>query len=179
MDRDSWLIGRMKVGDEDAVEDFVRKYYSLILRYCRMHIVDAGDAEDAVQETFEKFFRSFDRYRHYGKAANYLYVIAGNVCKDHYRKPQLLPMDMLLEESSVPIERAEQRMTVRWAIGKLPDELRETAILYFCQELKQREIAKILQIGLPLVKYRIKRSRQLLTEYLREEETEDVVRETI
>ena len=29
---------------------------------------------------------------------------------------------------------------------KLPEEIRETAVLYFFQELKQREIAKLLHI---------------------------------
>lgn len=47
------------------------------------------------------------------------------------------------------------------------------SILQYChyhlQERKQREIAKILGIGLPLVKYRIRKARELLAQFLRKE----------
>ena len=86
MNSDSILIWRMKKGDEKSVDEFVRKYYDRILQYFRLRISDFGQAEDLTQETFEKFFRSFGEYRHYGKAINYLYVIAGNTCKDFYKK---------------------------------------------------------------------------------------------
>lgn len=86
MDSDFLLIQKMKNGDEQALESFVRKYYPMILQYCRLHIHDFGHAEDITQDTFERFFRTFEEYRHYGKAANYLYVIAANACKDYYKK---------------------------------------------------------------------------------------------
>ena len=49
---------------------------------------------------------------------------------------------------------------------KLPEEIRETAVLYFFQELKQREIAELLHIKLSLVKYRIGRAKELLMKEL-------------
>ncbi len=86
MDTDILLIQKMRMGDERAVELFVEKYFSRILRYCRSHIGDPSYAEDMTQETFVRFFRTLPQYRHYGKAANYLYAIASNVCSDYYRK---------------------------------------------------------------------------------------------
>lgn len=208
MDPDFLLIIRMKDGDEEAIEEFVRKYYPAVLRYCLLRIDDAGYAPDAVQETFERFFRNFARYRHFGKAANYLYVIAGNVCRDYYRNRREMAAgdaeevmrfqrrssetsnrwniakdgftsseadDSRQQENAVQEASAEMsasdadlRMDLRRAFAALPPELRETAILFFCQELKQREIAKILGIGLPLVKYRIRKAREQLQEMLRE-----------
>ncbi len=220
MDPDFLLVMRMKDGDDEAIEEFVRKYYPAVLRYCMLRIDDAGYALDAVQDTFERFFRNFARYRHYGKAVNYLYVIAGNVCRDYYRNRREVAAgaaeEVLLfrrrnsevsargyyeEEGSVspgtadsrlqakavqetPVEisspdsefcidsridlHADIRIDIRSAFAALPPELRETAILFFCQELKQREIAKILGIGLPLVKYRIRKAREQLQETLKE-----------
>ena len=52
----------------------------------------------------------------------------------------------------------------------VPEELREVAILSFFQELKQREIAELLQIKLSLVKYRIGRAKELLIKELEVEE---------
>ena len=48
----------------------------------------------------------------------------------------------------------------------MPEELREVAVLYFQQEQKQKDIARILGIGLPLVKYRIRKIREWMAEYL-------------
>ena len=166
MDADFLLIHRMKNGDDQAIDTFVRKYYPSILRYCHLHIKDHGYAEDMTQEVFAKFFRTLNQYQHYGKALNYLYVIAANVCRDHYQKTEEIPMDELPEQPSYEMDSLDLRYDVHTAIQKLPKELREVTILYFFQELKQKEIATILGIGLPLVKYRIKQAKELLAGYL-------------
>ena len=129
------------------------------------------------QDTFEKFFRSFAQYRHYGKAGNYLYVIAGNLCRDFYRKRTERAREILTEEllavqagsGEMPegeIERAQERLAVETAVDRLSPELKEVAILAFFQGRKQTEIARILGIGLPLVKYRIRRARECLAKAL-------------
>ena len=70
------------------------------------------------------------------------------------------------------MESLDLRMDVHMALEHLPQELREVTILYFFQEVRQKEIARILGIGLPLVKYRIKRAKELLTIYLGKENFE-------
>ena len=171
MDRDAIRIRRMKNGDEAALETFVREHYPAILRYCHLHIPDAGYAEDAAQEVFVRFFRTLQAYQHYGKAQNYLYVIAANLCRDFYRKPREIPIDELPEEPILEMEPLELRLDVREAIRQLPPELREIAILSFFQELKQKEIAQILGISIPLVKYRIRRAKELLAASLGKEKS--------
>lgn len=166
MDADLLLIHRMRNGDDQAIETFVRRYYPVILRYCRLHIRDSGDAQDMTQETFARFFRTLDRFQQYGKAANYLYVIAKNVCRDYYRKPAPLPMEELPEQPDPRMETLETQLDVRRVLEQMPEELREVTLLYFFQDLKQREIARILGIGLPLVKYRIRCAKDYLSEHL-------------
>ena len=167
MDPDLRLLQRMKQGDDEAIEAFVRKYYPQILQYCHYHIRDVHYAEDATQEVFARFFTSLDRYRHYGKAANYLYVIAGNLCKDHHRKRQELPMETLPD---APTQAdLDTRLDLERAFQALPQEIQPVAVLFFLQERKQGEIAKILGIGLPLVKYRVRKARELLADFLRKE----------
>lgn len=170
MDADFLLVHRMKNGETQAIEVFVRKYYPVILRYCRLHIKDAGYAEDMTQEVFARFFRTLNQYQHYGKALNYLYVTAANVCRDYHRKPAEIPVDDFPEQPVCEMEPLELRIDVHTALQKLPKELREVTILFFFQELKQKEIAKILGISLPLVKYRIKRAKELLAGFLGKEE---------
>lgn len=169
MDLDYLLVQRMRMGDEKALETFVTKYYPAILKYCRLHIDDHGYAEDMAQETFARFFRTLKQYRHYGKAANYLYVIASNACRDYYRQNREQPMEQLPEGPDERAESPETLVEVRAALDSLPDELREVAVLYFVQERKQKDIAAVLGISLPLVKYRVSRARELLAAYLGKE----------
>lgn len=168
MDGDFLLLYRMQNGDEQVIESFVQKYYPRILRYCYLHIRDSSIAEDLVQETFARFFRTLHQYQHYGKVANYLYVIAGNLCRDYYRRPEELPMGELPEPPDLRMDSLDLRMDVHMALDRLPQELKEVTVLYFFQEVRQKEIARILGIGLPLVKYRMKRAKELLALYLKE-----------
>jgi len=170
MDRYWLLIHRMRSGDDTAIATCVRQHYPVILRYCHLRLHDKSDAEDATQEVFARFFRTLDSYRHYGKAQNYLYVIAANICRDFYRKRSEISVEELPEEPILEMEPLDLRLDVQQALDKLPPELREVTILFFFQEVKQKEIAKILGIGLPLVKYRIKRAKELLAGYLGKEE---------
>ncbi len=159
MDRDFLLVQKMRMGDEKAIEIFVEKYYPRILSYCQVHIGDHGYAEDMTQETFERFFRSLKQYRHYGKAANYLYVIAANTCHDYHRKHKEIATETMPEQADTRADNAEERLDVQMAFKRLPEEVREVAVLYFLQEQKQKDNAVMLGIGLPLVKYRIRPAR--------------------
>lgn len=170
VDMDFFLVKKMRMGDEKAFEDFVTKYYPPILKYCQVHVKDDGYAEDMTQETFVRFFRTLRHYQHYGKVVNYLYVIARNVCNDYYRKKKEIPFEELPQVSDKHSENLDELITVRVALDILPEELKEVAVLFFVQEHKQKDIAKILGISLPLVKYRIRRAKKLLCDYLREEE---------
>lgn len=171
MDRDFLLIARMRLGDDRAIEEFVGKYYPMILRYCRLHTTNRCDAEDLTQETFEKFFRSLGQYQHRGKAANYLYTIAGNVCRDFYKKPKEVPLEGLSREMGTEPEADDAHLAVALALDALPPELREAAVLFYIQGLKQREIADLLHISLPLVKYRLGKAKAQLQQILSEEGT--------
>ena len=79
-------------------------------------------------------------------------------------------MEELPEQPDYSMNDLAEYMDVHHALNDLPFELREMAILFFFQQLRQKEIAKILGIGLPLVKYRIRKAKELLVLYLGEEE---------
>ena len=169
MDRDFLLVQKMRMGDEKAFDVFIGKYYSKILKYCQVHVDDLNYAEDMTQETFTKFFRTFNQYQHYGKAVNYLYVIASNVCKDYYKKKKEVLLEDLPERSDPSTENLDRNLDIRIALESLPKELREVAILFFIQEQRQKDIAQILGISLSLVKYRIRKVRELLSIYFGKE----------
>ena len=166
---DFLLVNQARNGEEDACAALVKKYYPSIYQFCRLHIYDSYEAEDLTQEVFISFFGSLHRYREYGKVKNYLYTIAGNLVKNYYKKRKDIPIDRLPENQDAcksDIEEIEKQREIEDAVKNLPDDIREVAILFFFQELKQREIADILHIKLSLVKYRIRCARDLLEEEL-------------
>ena len=161
MDADFLLIRKIEKGNEQAMDQFVLKHYPKIYQYCLLRVRDHGYAEDLTQETFLKFFQAFERYKHYGKALNYLYVIAGNLCKDHFRKEGRMEVYEMSEEIAVEhMGQVEKRMEIYEALDKLPEEIREVVILFFFQEISQKEIARMMGIKLSLVKYRVSKSCQ-------------------
>lgn len=173
MNADFLLIQRMKQGDEASFDVFVRKYYGEILNYCHYHCFDREYAEDLAQETFLHFFAKLSQYHYMGKTKNYLYTIAGNLCRDFYKKTKDIPIaqeELEKREASGSLDDVLEKLTVEEAVKSLPQDLREVIILYYFQELKIREIADVLQINMSLVKYRLTQAKKKLGQWMGEEE---------
>lgn len=186
MQQDYLLVRKMQNGDEEAMDFFVREYYPLILKYCRYHCPDKESAQDLTQETFARFFKNLSSYRYRGKTLNYLYTIARNLCIDLGRKNRESAAGDRPEtwgkmaacgmsgnygsagwaDAEGGTDGIEERISVEAALKKLPDELYEVVVLHYFQELSLREAAAVLQIGLPLAKYRIGKARERLRELL-------------
>lgn len=116
--------------------------------------------------SFCTIFAGLAAYEYQGKTKNYLYTIAGNLCGIFTERVGKFPWNQQVfeqeKEENGKLEKVAERLDMEQALRKLPEELREVLILYYFQELKLREIAKVLQIGLPLAKYRIKRAKEQL-----------------
>jgi RNA polymerase sigma factor (sigma-70 family) len=164
MTSDFVLQQKIKRGDSDAGGQLVRKYYTSIYQYCFLHIHE-DCAEDMAQDTFVRFLEALMGGTKIEKTKSYLYRIAGNVIKNYYKKKKELLYDELPEQPEDHMPETELRLDVERALNKLPEELKETAILFFFQELKQ-EIAELLNIKLSLVKYRVARIKEILSKEL-------------
>lgn len=170
MDVDFLLLMKMKQGEEDAFDKFIRKYYEEILKYCTYHCFDSEYARDLTQETFLRFFANLSAYQYCGKTKNYLYTIAGNLCKNYYKKKKEDVMDKEGLQAKAgaaadPFAGVLDQIEMQAALAGLSEEFREVLILYYFQELKLKEIAGVLGIGLPLVKYRMRQAKQQLKEF--------------
>ena len=150
---------------DQTIERLIRDCQTSLLRLCYVRLRDKTLAEDAVQETFLKAYRSFDRFRGESSEKTWLCKIAVNVCRDFERgawfrhTDRRITPDMLPEAADQP---AEKDIDLTLAIMNLPRKLRDTIILYYYQDLSTEEIAEALGIAQSSVSNRLKRGREKL-----------------
>ena len=70
---------------EIILERLIQENQVSLKRLCYLYLHDEDMAEDAVQETFLKMFRSMNDYRGDANERTYLTRIAINTCKDMLR----------------------------------------------------------------------------------------------
>lgn len=123
----------------------LEEQYDKIYRYCYFKVNQREIAEDITQETFLRFLESSD-YVNTGKAMQYLYTIARNLCVDEYRKRK---MELLNEE--VVDSNAEDdmitRVSVRMALAELDEADRELLLLRYVNEVPVSVICKLYGIS--------------------------------
>lgn len=158
-ERDIWL------------EQAMAQWEVPLLRTCYLLLRDAALAEDAVQETFIKAWRSYDSYRKEASDKTWLMRIAVNTCRDLQRSRWFIHMDRYvslsdLPEAAVPFEMPDDTLTQ--AILSLQRPLRQVITLRYFQGLTIQEVAEVLHIARSTVHYRLNKAERLLKSSLEE-----------
>jgi RNA polymerase sigma-70 factor (ECF subfamily) len=163
------LIQKIENGDTTCLDEIINFYYSDIFKYCLWHTPNRQTAEDAVQETFLKMIRYFDKYIHRGKFKSYIYKIASNVCTDIWRKNSAdsLPEDLPYMEYG--FEKTEADIYLKYLVQNLSEKYREIVLLRFAQNLSMREISEIQNIPLRTVQSRLRTALKQLKKVLKKE----------
>lgn len=162
-------IRKAQSGDVESMNRLFDRYYDAVYSYCYRHVKHKETAQDLTQEVFLRVCRTMGDYRHYGKFENFLYVIAGNLCKDYYKKRVVYSLDELeVPKTETGFARSEDQIVMEQAITALPELEREIVYLRFYQDLKIKDIAKILDLGLSTTKYHLKKAQEQLAQELAE-----------
>lgn len=164
---DRTLIKRILGGDKLAGEAFVTMHYARIYRLLHYLTGSAETAQDLAQQTFIQAWQGLARYQGSAKLSTWLHGIAYYVythwLRDHRNH---LPLDAVAE---LPDERGVfglDSLLVSAALAQLSNELRETFLLYYIQELSVVEVAEVLALPVGTVKSRLFTARQRLREQL-------------
>ena len=135
---DDELVEQIRLGNENAAEELIKRYYTAVLRYCRWHCANLEKAEDLTQETFLKLFNNLSGYKGRNKFKAYLYTIANHLCIDESRTARFYPIDdevNILHEDN-ELVRVEDRAEINYLLSFLSSEQREAVILRFGEQLE-------------------------------------------
>ena len=147
------------------LDEAITRWEKQLLRLCFAYLCDTALAEDAVQETFFKAWKSYDRFRGEAEEKTWLTRIAINTCKDLLKSAWARNTDRsvtpeLLPEGAVPFEERDD--TVTRAVMSLPPKLREATLLRWYQGLTLDEMVKVMRLPRSTVNYRLKKAKTML-----------------
>lgn len=169
-DHETDLMLRIKAGDAAALQELYRLYERPLFTYLYRLSGNRARAEDLLQETFLRVWRSAARYVPSAKVSTYLFHIAHNLFANdaaRRRESALPPADP--ESPADPgddLDRRDARFAVLKALKTLPEGERACLLLAEYQGLKYGEIAEILGIPEGTVKSRIFNALRRLREAL-------------
>ncbi len=150
---------------EERLISLMDQYEVALKRMCCVYLRDASLAEDAVQETFVKAYKSLDSFRGESDEKTWLMRIAINTCKDMRRASWFRYVDrnVTLESIPAPIsDRTFEQTELVMEVMRLPQKYLEVVLLHYYQGMTIREIAESLKIPHQTASSRLKRAREKL-----------------
>lgn len=136
-----------------------------LLRLCYMQLQDQALAEDAVQETFLKAYRSLDSFRGACSEKTWLTRIAINTCRDMRRSGWFRRVDRHITPEDLPetgdsFQEADEEITL--ALMNLSRRCREIVLLRYYQQMSIEEVAETLGVSASTVSTQLNRARKKL-----------------
>ena len=154
---------------EAVIRRMIAGHQTALLRLCYLYLHDVQLAEDAVQETFIKVYRTLDKFRGEASEKTWLTRIAMRTCCDMRRSFWFRRMDRRITPEMLPdqaSEADEDESALTLAVMNLPRREREVVLLYYYQDMNVNEIAGALGLTQPTVSYRLRRAREKLRKEL-------------
>ena len=148
----------------------VAEHGPTLYRMAYRMVGDRHEAEDIVQETFRSAWKSRRLFEPGRGDRAWLASILRRRAADHWRR-RPLPVFASDTQPEIGIEgddplRDGYTDEMQRALGRLPNELRESLLLVVVGELTHQETADLLGVPLGTVLSRVSRARRRLREYL-------------
>ncbi len=166
-------VARARAGEREAMsvlwESITPKLYGYLLNVVR----DSRLADDFLQETWLKAITNLPRFQARGvRFSAWLFAIARNVCREHWRKSlREVPLDLSEEKLSNHVtnhKSTEEKLLVEMMMRKFSEEDRDILRLRFIADLSYKEIACVMEISTVAARVRVHRAlgraRAILTQ---------------
>lgn len=171
---DAAVVRRVLAGEMEAYAILVARYRVRLGRFAGHMLGNREDAEDALQETFVRAYRSLARCDNPERFGAWLYQILANRCRTRWarrrrRNERVFVDDGALRMAAVEsrtLERLSFRDAVHRALAQLEPDAREAFLLKHVEELSYEEMAALTEVGVSALKMRVKRACERLREVL-------------
>ena len=151
----------------EVMETVVRTYGNALYRLCFVMLGNESDAEDAVQETFIKYMQRAPRFESTEHEKAWLITVASNQCRDTLRFRKRHPQ--IDSEYLQVLSTNSPDSGILEALMALPEKFRLVLTLYYVEEYRTDEIARMIGKTPSAVKMRLQKGRRLLEEIYRKE----------
>jgi RNA polymerase sigma-70 factor (ECF subfamily) len=149
--------------DEAAFRAFYARTSRALWGYLARATGDASLADDFVQEAFFRFLRADFQPESEEHAKNYLFRIATNLLRDHFRSPKRTELALNHDPSfEGPGQRLELRHDLRKALMALKPRERQLLWLGHVERFSHREIGGILGLKPASIRLLLFRARRKL-----------------
>ena len=155
----------------DDIERVLRVYGNLLFRTSLMILGNASDAEDVVQETMIKYMQKAPKFESDDHEKAWLLTVATNKCKDLLRFRMRHPVADIeqINEFIRDNDGEAKDSGILEALMLLPEKFRIVLLLYYVEEYRTEDIAKIIGKSASAVKMRLQKGRRLLEEIYRKD----------
>lgn len=162
-------------GHAEDLDLLVERHYGPLLGFLfRLTAGDRSLAEDLVQETFLHMLSKIDTYHYPRPLKPWLYSIAANLTRDHYKQAEFRHTDSEQDDLDIPIDETpetelvtgEETQRMAAAMKHLPLLQREAILLRYLHDLSLDEISQALQVPIGTVKSRLSLGLKRLKERL-------------
>ena len=168
------IIRRCLEGDANSYSTLVDRYKAMVYNLAYRMVGDEDTAKDLAQESFIAAYSGLAQFRFGSKFSSWLYSIALNKCRDHLRMiKETVSTDEiadLIPDGSISPERAaaagQDKDLLQRALNELPADYREVLVLKHIEELSYEDISTITGAGIPALKVRAHRGREMLRKIL-------------
>ena len=150
----------------EAFERFVREHERMVRALARSAVRDADAAEDVVQETFWRAWRSLDGLADPSRAKAWVAEIARHAALDHLRSRRRRPAEELKVDVAAPERKEEGDLVERVmrAVDALRADYRQILILRHVEKLSYKEVAQALGMTPGAVGEKLNRVRKMVAE---------------
>jgi RNA polymerase sigma-70 factor (ECF subfamily) len=163
------LVQRARAGSLDAFDSLIRAHQDQLFRFLVVRGASRADAEDIVQDTFLAAWRYLDGYRERWRFSTWLYTIARRRALGRRANHVDLP-ETLIDGAQNPeaIAHSGQQRDNLWSTARelLPSDWLDALWLFYAEDRKTRDIARILGRSTAWVKITLYRSRQRLAQHI-------------
>jgi RNA polymerase sigma-70 factor (ECF subfamily) len=154
----------MKPEQVESFRKVVFEYADYAYRVAYRLLANADDARDAVQETFIKLYRNFEKYDQRKSMKNWICTIEINTCRDMFRSRKRLYEaqefnDDVMSDSGKASTWIENRIFTEELLRSLDFKYRTVITLFYLEQKSVEEISTILRRPKTLVKVWLHRAR--------------------